>query len=154
MSLFTFGLITIYESNSDLVGLSFLVILFRLGFFGAVSLLSLFVSFELVTLPVILIVFQSGGQPEKILAILFMIIFTTPLSIIFLYVLIGSDLDLINMSPLCQGLLIGLFLVKRPLFSIHNWLPKAHVEAPTVTRMLLAGVLLKVGLYGLIKVMR
>lgn len=42
-------------------------------------------------------------------------------------------------------------MVKSPLFIIHYWLPKAHVEAPTSARILLAGLLLKVGVYGLIK---
>jgi len=43
------------------------------------------------------------------------------------------------------------FFVKLPLFTLHLWLPKAHVEAPTVGRIILAGVLLKLGIYGLIR---
>ena len=42
-----------------------------------------------------------------------------------------------------------LFLVKAPLFMFHLWLPKAHVEAPTCASILLAGLLLKLGTYGL-----
>lgn len=45
--------------------------------------------------------------------------------------------------------MIVLFLVKVPLFMWHLWLPKAHVEAPTCVSMLLAGLLLKLGVYGL-----
>jgi NADH-ubiquinone oxidoreductase chain 4 len=48
--------------------------------------------------------------------------------------------------------LIFAFLVKIPIFLVHLWLPKAHVEAPVSGSMILAGVLLKLGGYGLIRV--
>lgn len=49
------------------------------------------------------------------------------------------------------ALILG-FLVKAPLFGVHGWLPKAHVEAPLAGSMLLSGVLLKLGGYGLYRV--
>jgi NADH-ubiquinone oxidoreductase chain 4 len=48
--------------------------------------------------------------------------------------------------------IIFAFLVKIPIFLVHLWLPKAHVEAPVSGSMILAGVLLKLGGYGLIRV--
>ena len=51
------------------------------------------------------------------------------------------------------GLLVA-FLVKLPLFLVHLWLPKAHVEAPLAGSMVLAGVTLKLGVYGIIRLLR
>lgn len=51
-------------------------------------------------------------------------------------------------------LLLLPFLVKFPLFGVHYWLPLAHVEAPLIGRILLAGILLKLGGYGVLVVFR
>jgi len=62
----------------------------------------------------------------------------------------GRDLPLNTQLLIFAGLFIG-FGVKMPVFPLHGWLPLAHVEAPSPVSILLSGVLLKMGAYGLIR---
>jgi NADH-quinone oxidoreductase subunit M len=66
----------------------------------------------------------------------------------------GSILSMANTSwryIAFIGLFIG-FAIKVPIFPFHTWLPDAHVEAPTAISVILAGVLLKMGTYGLMRI--
>merc|ERR1719283_460930 len=99
-------------------------------------------------------VFFFGYQPEKLQASMYLLIYTVfsslPLLLLFLR-LSGYILFFPQGVVFWFVLFMTLgFIVKTPMYLVHVWLPKAHVEAPVAGSIVLAGVLLKLGSYGLI----
>jgi len=123
-------------------------------FISTSSLLLFFLMFELSLLPVSIMILVSGYQPEKLNSVLYLVMYTVVCSTPFLYFAVYSNSSLrsgFSSLPRYSGLLVCLsFMVKSPLYTLHAWLPKAHVEASTIGSMLLAGVILKMGSYGLL----
>ena len=117
------------------------------------SLLIFYIFFELRVVPITLIVFLFGYQPEKLQASLFLLIYTVVRSLpLLLFIVICGDYSsifIISSAVLSVPITLG-FIVKTPMFLLHTWLPKAHVEAPVGGSIVLAGVLLKIGSYGLL----
>jgi NADH-ubiquinone oxidoreductase chain 4 len=122
--------------------------------------------FEVSLVPTLLIITGWGYQPERLQAGIYFLFYTLALSLPLLvlifffcttnnsYIIFYKRINL-NYGKLTEILffifLSGAFFVKLPIFFTHLWLPKAHVEAPVSGSIILAGVLLKLGGYGLFR---
>jgi len=139
-----------------------ILLLFLISSFYSKNLIRFFILFESSLIPLFFLILGWGYQPERLQSSIYFLFYTLFGSLPLLTVIIlFSKLQSVNWTdnlPLFDLIiylsLIVAFLVKMPMFLVHLWLPKAHVEAPTVGSMILAGITLKLGRYALLRLFK
>jgi NADH-quinone oxidoreductase subunit M len=166
------GVLVSWKSIHDRVKEFFVLLLVletaMIGVFLALDMFLFYVFWEATLIPMALLIGMYGHERRVYAAVKFFL-YTMVASVFMLAAIIwlytkthsfeyGAFRDLIASGTISAGTLEWLFLgffiafaVKVPLFPLHTWLPDAHVEAPTAGSVLLAGVLLKMGTYGLLR---
>lgn len=143
----------------------FLIELFLLLVFSVLDIFLFYIFFESILIPMYLLIGIWGSRDRKVWAAYLLFFYTLCgsflmlLGILYLYTITGTfNIEYLIEYPFSFNeqywLWLAFFLSfasKIPIFPLHIWLPEAHVEASTVGSVLLAGILLKLGVYGFLR---
>nr|QVT11054.1 NADH dehydrogenase subunit 4 [Pachycrepoideus vindemmiae] len=160
-------LVSLNVKNKKMFSLNLLVLMMSLLMcFISMNYFMFYLFFEISLIPTFILIMGWGYQSERLNASYYMLMYTLFASLpLFIYIMyLYNYINTLYFEFLFNEMynykfnmfiiyiiMIFSFLVKLPLFMFHMWLPKAHVEAPVSGSMILAGVMLKLGGYGLMR---
>jgi len=158
LSIYVVGLVCFCELSFSVLLLSLILGLLGVLFFLSTNFFIFYVFFEMSLFPIIFIILMDGVQIEKLRAATYLLFYALGCSLPFLLTIFYISWRGFNYFEGVYSFeviifLLLAFIVKFPVYFFHLWLPKAHVEAPTYARVILAGLLLKLGSAGLLRML-